>query len=502
MTLGAEQIATALRQQIASFRPAIQAMEVGTVLEVGDGIARIDGLPGVMASEIVAFEGGALGVALNLEANCVGAIIMGDYTGIREGSLAQGTGQIVSVPVGEALIGRVVNALGQPLDEKGPLKAERSRPVERIAPGVVLREPVKKPVQTGLKAIDTMIPIGRGQRELIIGDRQTGKTALAVDTIINQRQGDMVCIYVAIGQKLSSIAQVVATLERYGAMDHTIIVAASASDPAALQYLAPYAGCAMGEEVMESGGDALIVYDDLSKHAWAYRQISLLLRRPPGREAYPGDIFYLHSRLLERAAKLNPEHGGGSLTALPIIETQLGDLTAYVPTNVISITDGQIYLESDLFHAGVRPAVNVGLSVSRVGGAAQTAIMKQVAGRLRLDLAQYRDLAAFAQFGSELDRATRFQLERGQRATEVLKQPQYQPMPLEQQVTIVYAVTRGLLDDVPVERARAFEAAFHQFMASQKADLMATIATGAAMTPETEAALEAAIREFKALGGY
>jgi F-type H+-transporting ATPase subunit alpha len=443
-----------------------------------------------------------LGVALNLEVDCVGAIIMGDYTGVREGSLVHSTGQIVSVPVGEALIGRVVNALGQPLDDKGPIKTDRTRPVERIAPGVVLREPVKKPVQTGLKAIDTMIPIGRGQRELIIGDRQTGKTALAIDTIINQRKGDMVCIYVAIGQKLASIAQVVATLERYGAMDHTIVVAASASDPAALQYLAPYAGCAMGEEIMESGGDALIVYDDLSKHAWAYRQISLLLRRPPGREAYPGDIFYLHSRLLERAAKLSPEHGGGSLTALPIIETQLGDLTAYVPTNVISITDGQIYLESDLFHAGIRPAVNVGLSVSRVGGAAQTRVMKQVAGRLRLDLAQYRDLAAFAQFGSELDRATRFQLERGQRATEVLKQPQFQPMPLEQQVTIVYAVTRGYLDDVPVERVRAFEAAFHQFMASQKADLLATIATGEAMTPEVEAALEAAIREFKAIGGY
>ena len=502
MALGAEQIATALRQQIASFEPTIRAMEVGTVLEVGDGIARIDGLPGVMASEIVAFEGGVLGVALNLEADCVGAIIMGDYTGVREGSLVHSTGRIVSVPVGEALIGRVVNALGQPLDERGPIKTDRTRPVERIAPGVVLREPVKKPVQTGLKAIDTMIPIGRGQRELIIGDRQTGKTALAIDTIINQRKGDMVCIYVAIGQKLASIAQVVATLERYGAMDHTIVVAASASDPAALQYLAPYAGCAMGEEIMESGGDALIVYDDLSKHAWAYRQISLLLRRPPGREAYPGDIFYLHSRLLERAAKLSPEHGGGSLTALPIIETQLGDLTAYVPTNVISITDGQIYLESDLFHAGIRPAVNVGLSVSRVGGAAQTKVMKQVAGRLRLDLAQYRDLAAFAQFGSELDRATRFQLERGQRATEVLKQPQYQPMSLEQQVTIVYAVTRGFLDDVPVDRVRAFEAAFHQFMASQKAELLATIATGEAMTPEVEAALEAAIREFKAIGGY
>ena len=502
MVLGADQIAAALRQQIASFQPAIRTIEVGTVLEVGDGIARIDGLPSLMASEIVALESGVLGVALNLEANCVGAVIMGDYTGVREGSLVHGTGQLVSVPVGEALIGRVVNALGQPLDEKGPLKTDRLRPVERIAPGVVLREPVKKPVQTGLKAIDTMTPIGRGQRELIIGDRQTGKTALAIDTIINQRKGDMVCIYVAIGQKLSSVAQVVAVLEQYGALDHTIVVAASASDPAALQYLAPYAGCAMGEEIMESGGDALIVYDDLSKHAWAYRQISLLLRRPPGREAYPGDIFYLHSRLLERAAKLNDANGGGSLTALPIIETQLGDVTAYVPTNVISITDGQIYLESDLFHAGVRPAVNVGLSVSRVGGAAQTKAMKQCAGRLRLDLAQYRELAGFAQFGSDLDRTTRSQLERGQRITEILKQSQFEPMPLAQQVTIIYTVTQGFLDDVAVERVKAFEAAFHGYLAAQEPELLATIATGEAMTPETEAALAGVIREFKALGTY
>ena len=502
MVLGTDQIAAALKQQIASFQPAIQTMEVGTVIEVGDGIARIEGLPSIMASEIVAFEGGVLGVALNLEAGSVGAIIMGDHTQVHEGTLTQGTGRIVSVPVGEELIGRVVNALGQPVDDKGPLKAERLRPVERIAPGVVVREPVKAPVQTGLKAIDTMIPIGRGQRELIIGDRQTGKTAIALDTIINQRQGDMVCIYVAIGQKLSSIAQVVATLEEYGAMDHTIVVAASASDPAALQYLAPYAGCAMGEEIMERGGDAVIIYDDLSKHAWAYRQISLLLRRPPGREAYPGDIFYNHSRLLERAAKLNEEHGGGSLTALPIIETQLGDVTAYIPTNVISITDGQIYLESDLFHAGVRPAVNVGLSVSRVGGAAQTRAMKQVAGRLRLDLAQYRELAAFAQFGSELDRATRAQLERGQRITEVLKQPQYEPMPLAQQVTIIYAVTHGFLDDVPVDQVKAFEAAFHRYLAAQEPALVETIGRGDALTPEVERDLERAIKEFKALGTY
>ncbi len=498
MALGADRIAEVLKQQIASYQPMIQTMEVGTVLEVGDGIARIEGLPSVMASEIVAFESGVLGVVLNLEAGCIGAIIMGEYTGVQEGSLVHGTGQIVSVPVGEGLVGRVVNALGQPLDELGPLKADRRRPVERIAPGVIVREPVKKPVQTGLKAIDSIIPIGRGQRELIIGDRQTGKTAIAVDTIINQRKGDMVCIYVAIGQKLSSIARVVATLQEHGAMDHTIVVAASAADPAALQYLAPYAGCAIGEEIMESGGDALIIYDDLSKHAWAYRQISLLLRRPPGREAYPGDIFYLHSRLLERAAKLSPEHGGGSLTALPIIETQLGDITAYVPTNVISITDGQIYLESDLFYAGVRPAVNVGLSVSRVGGAAQTRAMKQVAGRLKLDLAQYRALAAFAQFDSGVDRATRFQLDRGQRTTEILKQSQYEPMPLAQQVTIIYAVTHGFLDDVPVERIRATEDAFHRYMAARRQDLLATIGSDESMGDEVIAALEAAIVEFKA----
>jgi len=500
VVIGADQIAAALRQQIAAFEPTIRTLEVGSVLEVGDGIARIDGLPSVMASEIVVFENGVMGVALNLEEHCVGAMILGDYTGLREGTLVHGTGRIVSVPVGEALVGRVVNALGQPLDDKGPIVTDRTRPVERIAPGVIVREPVNRPVQTGLKAIDTMIPIGRGQRELIIGDRQTGKTAIALDTIINQRKGDMVCIYVAIGQKLSSVAQVVSTLERYGAMDHTIVVAASASDPASLQYLAPYAGCAMGEEIMESGGDALIIYDDLSKHAWAYRQISLLLRRPPGREAYPGDIFYLHSRLLERAAKLNREHGGGSLTALPIIETQLGDLTAYVPTNVISITDGQIYLESDLFYSGVRPAVNVGLSVSRVGGSAQTKVMRQCAGRLRLDLAQYRNVAAFAQFGSDLDKATRAQLDRGLRTTEVLKQPQYEPMPMEHQVAIVYAVTHGFLDDVPVEQVRAFEAAFHRYLDSQQTDLLRAIATGQAMTAEVEAALQAAIQEFKTIG--
>ncbi|MGQ9683427.1 MAG: F0F1 ATP synthase subunit alpha [Anaerolineae bacterium] len=502
MVLGAEDIVAALQQQISAFQPALRAVEVGAVLEVGDGIARISGLPSCMANELLAFERGVLGIALNLEADCVGAIIMGDHTAVREGDQVRGTGRVVSVPVGEGLIGRVVNALGQPLDDRGPIPATRMRPVERIAPGVVVRESVRRPVQTGIKAIDAMIPIGRGQRELIIGDRQTGKTAIAIDAIINQRRGDMVCIYVAIGQKLSSIAQVVATLQAHGAMDHTIVVAASASDPASLQYLAPYAGCAMGEEIMEAGGDALIVYDDLSKHAWAYRQISLLLRRPPGREAYPGDIFYLHSRLLERAAKLNAENGGGSLTALPIIETQLGDLTAYVPTNVISITDGQIYLEGELFHAGVRPAVNVGLSVSRVGGSAQTRAIRQVAGRLRLDLAQYRELAAFAQFGSELDRATRFQLERGMRITEILKQPQYEPVPLAQQVVIIYAVTHGYLDDVSVDRCRAFELGLGAFVTAQKPDLVESLARGEAMTPETEQALQEAIAEFKAIGSY
>jgi len=494
---GADQIAAALKQQIASYKPVVRTLEVGTVLEVGDGIARIEGLPGVMASELIQFETGVMGLALNLEADCVGAIILGDNAAVREGSLAQETGRIISVPVGEALLGRVVNALGQPVDDLGPIRTDRTRPVERVAPGVIVRESVKRPLQTGLKAIDTMIPIGRGQRELIIGDRQTGKTAIAVDTIINQRRDDVICIYVAIGQKLASVAQVISTLQARGALEHTIVVTASAADPAALQYLAPYAGCAMGEEFMEQGRDVLIVYDDLSKHAWAYRQISLLLRRPPGREAYPGDIFYLHSRLLERAAKLDAAHGGGSLTALPIIETQLGDLAAYVPTNVISITDGQIFLESDLFYAGVRPAVNVGLSVSRVGGAAQTRGMKQVAGRLRLDLAQYREQVAFAQFGSELDKATHDQIERGQRIIEVLKQPQYAPMPLANQIAIVYAVTRGHLDDVPIEAVRRFEDGFHPYLAAHHADLLATLATGDALSDQTMVRLDGAIAEYK-----
>jgi len=434
-------------------------------------------------------------MALNLEADNIGTIVMGDYVDIEEGDLVYGTGRLVSVPVGDALLGRVVNALGQPIDGKGSIESSKYRPIERIAPSVVVRESVNTPVQTGIKAIDSMIPIGRGQRELIIGDRQTGKTALAVDTIINQRDGGLLCIYVAIGQKLSSVARVVGTLEQYGAMDHTIVVVASASDPAALQYMAPYAGCAMGEEFMDEGREALIVYDDLSKHAWAYRQVSLLLRRPPGREAYPGDIFYLHSRLLERAAKLNLEHGGGSLTALPIIETQAGDMSAYIPTNVISITDGQMYLESDLFYAGIRPALNVGLSVSRVGGAAQTKAMRRVAGKLRLEVAQYRELAAFAQFGSDLDKATRDQLERGKRITE-------EPMSLEQQAMIIYAVTSGFLDDVPVAQVTAFERAFHRFMATNHPEVGKAIAESKELTEEVSSSLEKAIEEFKVSGGY
>lgn len=432
----------ALRRQIEVFEAPLKAVDVGTVVEVGDGIARATGLATVMASELVEFtKSGVMGMALNLEPDQVGVIILGDYTDIEQGDEIRGTGRVVSVPVGEALIGRVVNALGMPIDGKGPIETDVLRPIERIAPNVTVRESVNRPVQTGIKAIDSMFPIGRGQRELIIGDRQTGKSALAIDTIINQGDKDLTCIYVAIGQKRSNVAQVVATLERFGAMDHTVVVVASASESAALQYIAPYAGCAMGEEFMEQGKDALIVYDDLTKHAWAYRQVSLLLRRPPGREAYPGDLFYLHSRLLERSAKLHPDFGGGSLTALPVIETQLGDITTYVPTNVISITDGQLYLESDLFYAGIRPALNVGISVSRVGGKAQTRAMRDVAGRLKLELAQFRELAAFAQFGSDLDKATRDQLERGQRLTEILKQPQYEPVPLDLQVMLIYAVT-------------------------------------------------------------
>ncbi len=496
MAIALDDITRQLKEQIQRFEAPTRMVDVGTVVEVGDGIARIRGLQQAMASELVEFADGTLGIALNLDEDTVGAIIMGDYRGIHEGDLVRSTGRIASVPVGDALIGRVVNAVGQPIDGKGPIETDKFRPVERIAPNVVTRKAVDTPVQTGIKAIDAMIPIGRGQRELIIGDRQTGKTALAIDTIINQKGKDLICIYVAIGQKRASVAQVVATLEKYGAMEHTIVVAATASEPAALQYLAPYAGCAMGEEFMEQGRDALIVYDDLSKHAWAYRQVSLLLRRPPGREAYPGDVFYLHSRLLERAAKLAPEYGGGSLTALPIIETQAGDVSAYIPTNVISITDGQIYLEADLFYAGIRPALNVGVSVSRVGSAAQTKAMKQVAGRMKLELAQGRELAAFAQFGSDLDKATQRQLDRFQRLTQLLKQPQYAPVSPANQVMVIYAGTRGYIDHIPIARIPEWEQQFYQFMATRYPEIGNTIEREKVLSPETEESLKLALDEF------
>ncbi len=472
---------------------------VGTVVEVGDGIARVYGLSQVMSSELVEFtKTGTLGLAFNLEEDSVGVIIMGEYTDIEEGDEVRTTGRISSVPVGDALIGRVVNALGQPIDGKGPIQSEKTRPIERIAPGVILRQDVDTALQTGIKSIDSMIPIGRGQRELIIGDRQTGKTAILLDTIINQKGQGVICIYVAIGQKQAQVAQAVRVLEEHGAMEHTIVVVASAADPAALQYIAPFAGCAIGEEFMENGGDALVVYDDLSKHAWAYRQVSLLMRRPPGREAYPGDVFYLHSRLLERAARMSDQLGGGSLTALPVIETQAGDVSAYIPTNVISITDGQIFLESDLFYAGVRPAVNAGISVSRVGGAAQIKAMRQVAGRLRLDLAGFRSLAAFAQFGSDLDPATKAQLDRGQRMTEVLKQGQYQPMPVQEQVVILWAATNGYLEDVPVDQVQAFEVAYLDNMRTAHIDLLNRIASEKALSDELIADLKKATEDFKA----
>ena len=498
-----QDIASIIRQQIEQFGAQVVAVDVGTVVEVGDGIVRIHGLGGVKYNELLEFATGALGLALNLEEDSVGAITLGEYSDIKEGDEVRCTGRIVEVPVGDELIGRVVNPLGQPIDGKGPINSDRTRPVERIAPNVVLRQPVNTPVQTGIKAIDSMIPIGRGQRELIIGDRSTGKTAIALDTIINQRDGDLVCIYVTIGQKASKVAQTVAILENYDAFKHTIVVSANASDPAGLQYLAPYAGCAMGEEFMEQGRDALVVYDDLSKHAWAYRQLSLLLHRPAGREAYPGDVFYLHSRLLERAAKYDDQQGGGSLTALPIIETQAADISAYIPTNVISITDGQIYLETDLFNAGIRPALNVGLSVSRVGGSAQTKAMKQVAGRLRIDLAQYRELSAFAQFSTaDLDKATRDQLERGQRITEILKQPQYVPMPVSRQVMILYAVTNGYLDEVAVDKVIAFEEAFHRFMETNHPQISKAIESDKEIKSETEEELKKALSEFKQGASY
>ncbi len=491
-------ITRSLLAQIEDFKPDYEAVEVGEVLEVGDGIARVSGLPNVRANELIRFSNGVPGMAFNLEQDTVGVIIMGDYTGIREGDEVQAIGRIASVPVGDALIGRVVDALGVPIDGKGPIEAAEVYNIERIAPGVIERQNVYRPVQTGVRVIDALTPIGRGQRELIIGDRQTGKTALALDTIINQRGKGLICIYVAIGKRRGEIANTVATLEKYGAMDYTIVVVASASDPAALQYLSPYSGTAMGEYFMENGRDALVVYDDLSKHAWAYRQVSLLMRRPPGREAYPGDVFYLHSRLLERSAQLSEERGGGSLTALPIIETLLGDVSAYVPTNVISITDGQIYLESDLFYSGIRPAMNTGISVSRVGGDAQARAMRQVAGGLRLDMANFRALAAFAQFGSDLDKDTQRQLERGRRLTEILKQPQYQPTPLVDQVVLIYAGTRGFIDEIDVERVKEWEADFIRFLGTQYPDVVDTIEDELRLTEEVESRLKEAITTFNA----
>ena len=496
------EIVEIIKKQLQEFGTTVAVVNVGTIIEVGDGIARIQGLSGAKYNELLEFPGDVIGIALNLEEDNIAAVILGDDSALKEGDEVRATGRVAEVPVGDALIGRVVDSLGRPLDGKGPIKTERTRPVERVAPNVVTRKAVDTPVQTGIKAIDAMIPIGRGQRELIIGDRSTGKTAIALDTIINQKEGDLTCIYVAIGQKASKVAQVVAKLEEEGAMAHTIVVAANAAESVALQYLAPFAGCAMGEEFMENGKEALIVYDDLSKHGWAYRQMSLLLRRPPGREAYPGDVFYLHSRLLERAAKLGIEFGGGSLTALPVIETQAGDVSAYIPTNVISITDGQIYLESDLFNAGIRPALNIGVSVSRVGSAAQTKAMKKVAGKLKLAMAQYRELAAFAQFGTaELDKATKAQIDRGQRITEVLKQPQYQPMTVAQQVAILYAVINGYVDDIEVNRVQAFEIDFHQFMAMQHAQIIDEITKTGTLSDANEAKLKNAILEFKSTFG-
>ena len=506
MAIRSDEIISIIKANIDNFDATAETRNVGTVVEVGDGIATIYGLEGALASELLEFPGGVMGMALNLAEETVGAVILGDATAIKEGDVVKTTGRVVEVPVGAALLGRVVDPLGRPLDDKGPIATTKVRPAERIAPGVITRKSVDTPVQTGIKAIDALIPIGRGQRELIIGDRQTGKTALAIDTIINQKGQGLVCIYVAIGQKLSTVAATVAILERHGAMDHTIVVVAGAEDPAPLQYLAPYSGVAMGEEVMENGvevagqglvKDALCVYDDLSKHAWAYREMSLLLRRPPGREAYPGDVFYLHSRLLERAARLNDDNGGGSLTALPIVETQAGDVSAYIPTNVISITDGQIFLETDLFNAGQRPALNIGISVSRVGSAAQTKAMKQVAGPLKLDLAQYRALAAFAQFASDLDKATRDQLTRGEKLSEIVKQPQYQPLPVEKQVAILYVATKGQLDDIPTPRVKEFEAGFYRFLEAEQPEILEKLGRTKALDDEITKGLDDAVAAYR-----
>ena len=497
-TIGANEITELLRQQIDNYDQRVQVDEVGTIVTLGDGIARVHGLDKVMAGELIDFPHGVAGLAMNLDEDQVGAVLLGDYTELREGQQVKRTGKIMAVPVGDAMIGRVVNALGQPIDDKGPINTTETLPVERLAPGVIDRQSVTEPMYTGVKAIDAMIPIGRGQRELLIGDRQTGKTAVALDTIINSAKNDLICIYCAIGQKRSSVAQVVQTLERLGAMAYTIVVAATASEPAPMQYLAPFAATAMGEFFRDSGRHALIIYDDLSKHAASYREISLLLRRPPGREAYPGDVFYLHSRLLERSAKVSKEKGSGSLTALPIIETQAGDVSAYIPTNVISITDGQIFFETDLFNAGVRPAVNVGLSVSRVGFAAAIKATKQVGSTLKLDLAQYRELAAFAQFGSDLDKVTQQQLNRGQRLTELLKQPQFQPLTAAQQVAILFAGTQGLLDDVEVADIQAFERGYYPFLDSAHPDILTDIATKKALDDDLRNRLKAAINEYKA----
>ncbi len=498
MSIRPDEITNILKHQIERYQLEVEVADIGTVIQVGDGIARIYGLEQAMAGELLEFPGGIYGMVLNLEEDNVGAVILGPYTHIKEGDQVKLTGRIVQVPVGEALIGRVVNAMGQPIDGKGPIKTDKHRPVEAAAPGVIYRQPVDTPLQTGLKAIDSMVPIGRGQRELIIGDRQTGKTALAVDTIINQKGQDVICIYVAIGQKSSTVAGVIQRLEETGAMEYTIIVAAGASEPAPMLYIAPYSGCAMGEYFMyDQHRDVLCVYDDLSKQAAAYRELSLLLRRPPGREAFPGDVFYLHSRLLERSARLSEELGGGSLTALPVIETQAGDVSAYIPTNVISITDGQIFLESDLFYAGQRPAINVGISVSRVGGAAQIKAMKQVAGRLRIDLAQYRELAAFAQFGSDLDQATQDRLARGERLMEVLKQDQYQPMPVEEQVVVLYAVINGFIDDLPVNEIRAFERDYLRFLHGNHPEILADIGDKQELDDNLTQRLRKSIEDFK-----
>ena len=497
MQIRAEEISKIIKDQIKGYEKEIDVAETGTILSVGDGIARIYGLRNVMASELIEFPHNVMGMALNLEEDNVGCVLFGESVGIKEGDQVRRTKRIVEIPVGEAILGRVVNAIGEPIDGKGPIEATETRVVDIKAPGIVKRQPVKEPLQTGLKSIDAMTPIGRGQRELIIGDRQTGKTALAIDTIINQKGTGVICIYVAIGQKKSTVAQVVATLEQFGAMEYTVVVAATASDPAPLQYIAPYCGAAIGEFYMNKGGHALCIYDDLTKQAQAYRQLSLLLRRPPGREAFPGDVFYLHSRLLERAAKYSDAMGSGSLTALPIVETQAGDVSAYIPTNVISITDGQIFLDTDLFYSGFRPAINVGISVSRVGGNAQIKAMKKVAGTLRLDLAQYRELAAFSQFGSDLDKATQAQLNRGERLMEMLKQPQYRPLPVEKQVAMIYVGTNGYLDEYPVSAIRSFEEQFYAFMDNKYADVLKSIKDSGQMDADTEKKLKDAIAEFK-----